>query len=60
MSQFPWLDADNHSDKVTSSKSIQDEELKTLLTKPLRESKKKNKKAAANGAEAKKEEETKA
>jgi hypothetical protein len=35
------------SDKVSSSKSIKDEELKSLIGKPLRESKKSKKKAAA-------------
>lgn len=40
----------NYSDKVSSSKSLQDEELKNLIAQPLRAPKKK-KKAAAAGKE---------
>ena len=39
------------SEKISSSKSITDEALKSLLTQPLRAGKKKNKsKTGANGA----------
>jgi hypothetical protein len=38
---------DSHSDKVTSSKSIKDEELSKLIAAPLRAPKKKAKKASA-------------